>query len=132
MLTDEVTFRISAMRERYAFGFVIKESMIIRSACAVVLEPAILRSVNSRSLEWFEGTYIEMKACWISSSSFMPLLICICIISFFIVIPSASLLRTKCLAKLKKVSLSHHELTSNPPHQSSETNLVLFPRQQQT
>lgn len=57
LLTEEVTFRTSATRERYALGFVIKESMIIRRACAVVLEPAILRLVSRRSLVWVENLH---------------------------------------------------------------------------
>lgn len=47
VLTAEVDWRISAMSAAYAVGFVMRERMIIRRACAEVFEPAMLRFVST-------------------------------------------------------------------------------------
>jgi hypothetical protein len=59
VLTAEADWRISAMRAAYAVGFVIRERMIMRRACAEVFEPAMLRFISAISLvESFVRTWI--------------------------------------------------------------------------
>lgn len=50
MLNVEADWRISVMRAAYAVGFVIRERMIIRRACAEVFEPAMLRFISATPL----------------------------------------------------------------------------------
>lgn len=74
--------RISAQRELYAVGLVMRARNIIRKAWEDEFAPAILpRKVSyilDTSVQIFGKTYMKIKTCWISSSRLIPLLMCAC------------------------------------------------------